>query len=237
MVLIVFIREKAQLSGNLVYHLLLRLACVGVHVFRLRYRAAGGFAVVRFAVSVVSFILFVVTHVLFRLGKSYRFQLLYAFYVPCGYALAFGLEAFYGDKLFGIYLQRFPELVRSVERDFYPRVNLVGEQHRTTVGVVSQIALLAPCGLHLETLYIWVSVIVRIEQHGRPHFGGIEFLYYLNIVLVVVVHVEVGEIELAVGQYHQYHVVVIELSQQRAVVIIVQSLHVGVEPNLAPAER
>ena len=53
----------------------------------------------------------------------------------------------------------------------------------------------------------------------------------------MVVHVEVGQVEVAVGQYHQYLVLVVELAQQSSVLVVVQTVDVGVEPHLAAAQR
>ena len=53
----------------------------------------------------------------------------------------------------------------------------------------------------------------------------------------MVVHVEVRQVEIAVLQHHQYAVVLVELAQQPAVLIVVQPVHVGVEPYLTAAQR
>ena len=94
--LIIFIVvEKAELSCNLVYHLLLALACIGVEVLLLRCL----FSRLLFRCAV------------FRLlfGLLCRLKLLYALRLPVGYALAFGLESLYAYKLFGLNLHRAAE--------------------------------------------------------------------------------------------------------------------------------
>ena len=52
----------------------------------------------------------------------------------------------------------------------------------------------------------------------------------------MVVHVEVGQIEITILQYHQDAVVLVELTQQTAMLVVVQTVHVGVEPYLAASQ-
>ena len=52
----------------------------------------------------------------------------------------------------------------------------------------------------------------------------------------MVVQVEVAQIVVAVLQYNQYLVIVEELAQQLSVFVVVQSVHIRVEPNLTSAQ-
>ena len=52
----------------------------------------------------------------------------------------------------------------------------------------------------------------------------------------MVVGVEVGEVIIAILQYHQNLVVVEELAQKTAVLIVVQTVDVWVEPHLAATQ-
>ena len=124
----------------------------------------------------------------------------------------------------------------AAEGDAQARVHLVGEQHGLVERVLAQIVLVAFGGLHLKTLHIGVALLVGIVEHGRPHLVGPPFLYHLYVVLVVVVHIEVGDVELAVVEHHEYGIVFVELAQQGAVLVVVEAFHIGVEPHLAAAQ-
>ena len=52
----------------------------------------------------------------------------------------------------------------------------------------------------------------------------------------MVVQIEVGEIALAALQDHEDLVFVIELAQQTAVLVVVQTVHIGIIPHLAASE-
>ena len=53
----------------------------------------------------------------------------------------------------------------------------------------------------------------------------------------MVVHIEVGDIEVAVLQDNQDRVVLVEFSEQQSVLVVVQTVHIGVIPHLASSER
>ena len=52
----------------------------------------------------------------------------------------------------------------------------------------------------------------------------------------MVVHVEVGDVELAVVEYHQDTIVIEELAEQATVLIIVDTVDIWVEPNLSATQ-
>ena len=91
-------------------------------------------------------------------------------------------------------------------------------------------------GLQRETLEVGVALL-GIEEGGRPHLLHIEFLDAQKVLLVVIVDVEVGGVELAVVEDDEYQVVGVELAQILSVLVVVEALHVVVEPHLAAAER
>ena len=76
-----------------------------------------------------------------------------------------------------------------------------------------------------------------VEQHSRPYLVGVEFLYADYGVLVVVVCIEVGGVELPSGQKDEDAVVAVELAQVRSLLVIIEPLHVVVEPHLSSSQR
>ena len=52
----------------------------------------------------------------------------------------------------------------------------------------------------------------------------------------MVVQIEIGQVEITVLQNHQDAVILVELTQQFAVLVVVQAVHIGVEPHLATAQ-
>ena len=57
-----------------------------------------------------------------------------------------------------------------------------------------------------------------------------------DVVLVMVVGVEVGDVEVAVVEYHEDALSVVELSEEPSVLIVVDAVHVGVEPHLSASQ-
>ena len=79
-------------------------------------------------------------------------------------------------------------------------------------------------------------MLVGIEDHGGPHLVGLELLDAQDVVFVVVIDIEVGQVVFARRQHHEYAVVVVELTKELSVLVVVQAFHVGVEPNLSSAQ-
>lgn len=52
----------------------------------------------------------------------------------------------------------------------------------------------------------------------------------------MVVHIEVGDVEFAVVEYYQDRVIIVEFSQESAVLIIVDAVYIRVEPNLSSSQ-
>ena len=49
----------------------------------------------------------------------------------------------------------------------------------------------------------------------------------------MVVHIEVGDVEFTVVEYYQDRVIIVEFSQESAVLIIVDAVYIRVEPYLS----
>ena len=80
-------------------------------------------------------------------------------------------------------------------------------------------------------------MIVGIEQHGAPHLMLIPFLQHLDVVLVVVVGVKVGDVEVTIGQHDQYRIIVVELAQEPSMLFVIDAVDIGIEPNLSATKR
>lgn len=52
----------------------------------------------------------------------------------------------------------------------------------------------------------------------------------------MVVHIEVGDVEFAVVEYNQDRVIIVEFSQESAVLIIVDTVYIRVEPYLSSSQ-
>ena len=91
-------------------------------------------------------------------------------------------------------------------------------------------------GIHRESLDIWITIVVCIVEDGGPNLVLIPLLQTKDVVLVMVVHVEVGDVELAVVEYHQDAIVIEELAEQATVLIIVDTVDIWVEPNLSATQ-
>ena len=53
-------------------------------------------------------------------------------------------------------------------------------------------------GIHRESLDVWISLIVGIIENGCPYLVLVPFLQSQDVVLVMVVHIEVGDVEFAI---------------------------------------
>ena len=151
-------------------------------------------------------------------------------------ALAFGLKAFDGYELLGIYLLRTTECIGLLEGDFKAWIGRVCEANKLGLRIVSQEILTLRRRIHLETLHVRKSAVVCIEEHSRPYFVVLELLDACDVLLVVVVDVEVCKVELTRVQHDKDVFVVVELSEISAMLVVVDTLHVGVVPNLASAQ-
>ena len=96
---------------------------------------------------------------------------------------------------------------------------------------------MAGSGLQLEPLHIQVSPLLLIEESGCPHLVGVILLNACYVVLIVVVGIEVGDVEVGIVQYHQYLVVIVELAQVGSLLVVVETMHVEIEPYLPAAQR
>ena len=88
-------------------------------------------------------------------------------------------------------------------------------------------------GIHREALDIRIALIVGIVENGGPDLVLVPFFQTEDIVLVMVVRVEVGDVEIAIVEYYQDAFVVIEFTEESSVLIIVDTVYVWVKPNLS----
>ena len=88
-------------------------------------------------------------------------------------------------------------------------------------------------GVHGESLDIRIALIIGIIEDGCPNLVLIPFLQSEDIVLVVVIGVEVGDVEFAIIEYYQDIFIVIKLAKESSVLIIVDTVDIGIEPHLS----
>ena len=91
-------------------------------------------------------------------------------------------------------------------------------------------------GIHREALDIRIALVVGIVENGGPDLVLVPFFQTEDIVLVMVVRVEVGDVEIAIVEYYQDAFVVIEFTEESSVLIIVDAVYVWVKPNLSSSQ-
>ena len=79
-------------------------------------------------------------------------------------------------------------------------------------------------------------MIISVIEDTCPNLVRIVLLDKLDVVLVVVVLIEVAQIVFAILQDDEDLVFVEEFAQQLSMLVVVQSLHIGVVPHLAPSK-
>ena len=171
-----------------------------------------------------------------RLRESRGFQLDDTLEGIGGQALALGLVALDGNELLGIDLLLSSEGICSAVCELDTGVEGIGEQDELRGGVLREPVLLPLRGIHQEALQIGVALVVGIIEDGCPYLISLVFLDAQDILFVVVVQIEVGEIALAALQDYEDLIIVVELAQQTAVLIVVQAVHIGIIPHLAASE-
>ena len=112
----------------------------------------------------------------------------------------------------------------------------IGEQDELAVWILSQTILMALGGIHRKSLDVWISLVVGIIENGCPYLVLVPFLQSQDVVLVMVVHIEVGDVEFAVVEYYQDRVIIVEFSQESAVLIIVDAVYIRVKPYLSSSQ-
>ena len=105
------------------------------------------------------------------------------------------------------------------------------------VCVLAEPVLLAFRSFHKESLQIRITLLVGIEENGSPNFSRLVFLHNQDVLLVVVVRIEVRYIEFAVVENDQNQVFVVEFAEESSVLIVVQTVDIGVKPHFTAAER
>ena len=90
--------------------------------------------------------------------------------------------------------------------------------------------------LHEESLDIRIALVVGIIEHCRPHLVRFPLLNTLNVCFVVVVGIEVGDIEFAIVEHHEYRVAIPEFSKQITMFLVVDAVNIRVEPHFASAQ-
>ena len=79
-------------------------------------------------------------------------------------------------------------------------------------------------------------MIVGIEDDSCPRLISIKLLYAENVIFVMVGCVKVGNIELSILKYHKDAVLVRELSKVTAMVFVVDTVDIWVEPYLTSTQ-
>ena len=64
----------------------------------------------------------------------------------------------------------------------------------------------------------------------------VEFLYAKDIILIVVIRIKVCKVEITILQYYEDALVIAELTDVVAMLFVVDSVYVGVEPYLTSTE-
>ena len=172
----------------------------------------------------------------FRLWEAGRLQLLDGVYLPSSQSLALCLETLLTDKLLGINLLSRTDGIHTTVGYLDARIYRVGEHDQLAVWILPQEVLVTLRGIHRESLDVWITIVVCIVEDGGPNLVLIPLLQTKDVVLIMVVHVEVGDVELAVVEYHQDAIVIEELAEQATVLIIVDTVDIWVEPNLSATQ-
>ena len=152
-----------------------------------------------------------------------------------GETLAAGLVSFYAYEILGLYFHRVAEGIVTAEGYLETWINLIGKQHQTGVDVLRKPVLFALRRIHEETLQVGIALLICIEENGSPYFVRLVFLQTEDVVLIVVVQVEVGQIEVAVIENDENLVFVVELAQIVAVLVVVKAFDIRIEPYLPTA--
>ena len=155
---------------------------------------------------------------------------------PVAHALAFGLESLYAYKLFGVNVYRFTDGVVASKVDLETWKWFVCHEQQFALRVVADIVLLALGSFEHETLDIQISLLVGVKEHSCPHFGRIKLLYAEDVVFIMVVGIEVGQVKIAVVEDDENVVIFVEFAEQLSVLIIVETLHVGVKPHFSSTQ-
>src|SRR3712207_1716265 len=95
---------------------------------------------------------------------------------------------------------------------------------------------MALCGVHGESFEVGESVVVGVVEHRCPYLVLIPLLYAKHVVLIMVVGIKVRDVKIAIGQYHQYLVFVVELTHEASMLIVVDAVNIGVKPHLASSQ-
>src|SRR3712207_8618291 len=83
---------------------------------------------------------------------------------------------------------------------------------------------MALCGVHVESFEVGESVVVGVVEHRCPYLVLIPLLYAKHVVLIMVVGIKVRDVKIAIGQYHQYLVFVVELTHEASMLIVVDAV-------------
>ena len=96
--------------------------------------------------------------------------------------------------------------------------------------------MLLRCKVHAETLHVDLSLLLPIVEKQCPNLGCVQFLYYENVLLIVVVEVEIRDVYLTIVKHHKDSIVIVELAKILSVLVIVEAQHIRVKPNVAPVK-
>ena len=169
-----------------------------------------------------------------------RFEFLDVFGGERGEAFALGLIALHADKLLDVDFLRVAETVGFAEGETKTGIDLVSEENEARCGIVTD----ERCGTGLrnafegEALDVGEPILVSIIEYSGPDFLLVELLHTEDARgFIVVVDVEGGGVERAVVEYHKHEVVGMEFSEIGSALVVVETLHIVVEPYLSAAQR
>ena len=92
------------------------------------------------------------------------------------------------------------------------RVNGIGEKRLPVGLILAHIILWTFRGFHLEAFQIRVILIVSIEYYRCPYFVRIPLFNRADIAFKVIIEVEIGRVEVAIIQYNEYAVAIVEFA-------------------------
>ena len=90
--------------------------------------------------------------------------------------------------------------------------------------------------VHGESLDVRIAFVVGIIENGSPYLMLVPLFQSQDIVLVVVVGVEVGDIELAIVENHQDIFIVIKLAEETSVLVVIDTVDIRIEPHLSSSQ-
>ena len=79
-------------------------------------------------------------------------------------------------------------------------------------------------------------MLIGVKEYGCPHLLFVKLLNAQDVLFVVIVDVKVGSVEFAILQHNENRVVAMEFTKIIPTVVIIQALHIMVEPHLTASQ-